>query len=109
VLDFKDKASLRVLTTTLLEEDFGLKVEIPLDRLIPTLPLRLNYLLWIEDLLEIAKITSNVNGIDIGMFRALDLVMQWSIHGFSWNILFYIKNLTTIRVLTFTTYSCYTI
>ncbi|KAF4526319.1 hypothetical protein B566_EDAN015472 [Ephemera danica] len=66
VLDFKDQPALRALACTLLEEDFGLKVEIPLDRLIPTLPLRLNYLLWIEDLLEIAKIKTDIKGIDIG-------------------------------------------
>ncbi|XP_021934839.1 methyltransferase-like protein 16 isoform X2 [Zootermopsis nevadensis] len=51
-IDFKNQEALRSLTTTLLQKDFGLHVEIPLNRLIPTLPLRLNYLLWIEDLMH---------------------------------------------------------
>ena len=42
-------------------------VDLPPDRLIPTIPLRLNYLLWIEDLLELAKPSELVvHGIDIG-------------------------------------------
>lgn len=65
-LDFKNLESIRALTCTLLKEDFNLDVEIPLDRLIPTLPLRLNYLLWIEDILIHNKITEAVKGIDIG-------------------------------------------
>lgn len=65
-LDFKDVNSLRVLTCTLLKKDFDLDVEIPLDKLIPTVPLRLNYILWIEDLLSISKKDGEVKGIDIG-------------------------------------------
>lgn len=52
----------------LLKRDFNLDVELPPDRLVPTLPLRLNYLLWIEDLLQIVKPVNDVkiHGIDIG-------------------------------------------
>lgn len=50
-LDFSDPAALRELTCAVLEKDFGLKVEIPLDKLIPAVPQRLNYVHWIEDLL----------------------------------------------------------
>uniref|UniRef100_A0A0P4VQM9 U6 snRNA m(6)A methyltransferase n=1 Tax=Scylla olivacea TaxID=85551 RepID=A0A0P4VQM9_SCYOL len=53
-LDFKNPDALRALTTCLLNQDFGLEVNIPSDRLVPTLPLRLNYLLWLEDLLFLA-------------------------------------------------------
>lgn len=65
-LDFKNLESVQALTSTLLKEDFSLDVEVPLNRLIPTLPLRLNYLLWIEDLLGCNNITETVRGIDIG-------------------------------------------
>lgn len=41
-------------------------MEIPLDKLIPTVPLRLNYILWIEDLLSISKKDGEIRGIDIG-------------------------------------------
>ena len=70
-IDFKDPEALRALNCTLLEHDFGLKLEIPLDRLIPTVPLRLNYVLWLEDLLcclpkKEEGETDVVRGIDIG-------------------------------------------
>ncbi|KAI8505155.1 Methyltransferase-like protein 16 [Branchiostoma belcheri] len=72
-INFKDPEAMRCLTCTLLKEDFGLEVEIPNDRLIPTLPLRLNYIHWIEDLLQGmgegtkgAGDSGKVTGIDIG-------------------------------------------
>nr|CAG4650902.1 EOG090X04JL [Simocephalus serrulatus]SVE94180.1 EOG090X04JL [Simocephalus serrulatus] len=67
-IDFKDAAAVRTLSTVLLKRDFNLDVELPPDRLVPTLPLRLNYLLWIEDLLQMVKRASEqqVHGIDIG-------------------------------------------
>lgn len=58
--------ALRALTCTLLKKDFDLDVEIPPDKLIPTVPLRLNYILWIEDLLTISKKEGEIKGIDIG-------------------------------------------
>ncbi|XP_011307319.1 methyltransferase-like protein 16 homolog [Fopius arisanus] len=63
--NFKNPESLRVLTEVLLKHDFGLSVEIPTSRLVPALPLRLNYILWIEDLLNHSKI-SEVHGLDVG-------------------------------------------
>lgn len=65
-VNFKDEKTLRILTKCLLHKDFRLDVILPPDKLIPTLPLRLNYILWIEDILKTAGITSNVIGIDIG-------------------------------------------
>lgn len=59
--------ALRALTCTLLKKDFDLEVEIPINKLIPTVPLRLNYILWIEDLLSISEREGGeVKGIDIG-------------------------------------------
>ena len=50
-LDFSNPSALRELTCAVLERDFGLRVEIPVDKLIPAVPQRLNYIHWIEDLL----------------------------------------------------------
>lgn len=67
-LNFTDPQALRLLTITLLDNDFSLKVDLPIDRLIPAVPQRLNYVLWVEDLLSLLDLNpnENVNGIDIG-------------------------------------------
>lgn len=81
-LDFSDPDAVRELTCAVLERDFSLKLEIPLDRLIPTVPQKLNYIHWVEDLLSAAGGVAiqkegvacedafprgrNVVGIDIG-------------------------------------------
>ncbi|KAL1451417.1 hypothetical protein WDU94_005796 [Cyamophila willieti] len=64
--NFHDAEALRIFTTTLLHKDFGLTVDIPSHSLVPTLPLRLNYILWIEDLLNANQFQEPVHGIDIG-------------------------------------------
>ncbi|KAF6203890.1 hypothetical protein GE061_002226 [Apolygus lucorum] len=66
-LDFRNQGSVWALTKSLLHRDFGLKVEIIPDRLVPTLPLRLNYLLWLEDLFNANPfVFKKISGIDIG-------------------------------------------
>ena len=40
------------MTKSLLKRDFGLKIELPPNRLCPPVPNRLNYLLWIQSLLD---------------------------------------------------------
>ena len=70
-MDFSDPDALRELTCACLKYEFNLDLSIPSDRLIPTVPQRLNYIHWIEDLLcnkngEIPKGT-DVIGIDIGI------------------------------------------
>ncbi|NP_001085334.1 RNA N6-adenosine-methyltransferase mettl16 [Xenopus laevis] len=67
-LNFKDPCAVRALTCTLLKEDFGLTIDIPLERLIPTVPLRLNYIHWVEDLINYhdSDKTALRRGIDIG-------------------------------------------
>ncbi|KAJ5518826.1 hypothetical protein N7453_001248 [Penicillium expansum] len=64
-LDFNDPAAVRQLTTTLLQQDFHLKVEIPDDRLCPPVPNRLNYILWLQDLLD-----STAGGLNEGTTEA---------------------------------------
>lgn len=67
VFDFKNQEGLRLLTTILLKKDFDLDVDLPVGRLVPTIPLRLNYLLWIEDLFNLNyDNTKKIKGIDIG-------------------------------------------
>ena len=66
-LDFKNPDALRALTCTLLKKDFNLDVEIPVNRLIPTVPLRLNYILWLEDLLSAIGENAEISGLDIGI------------------------------------------
>ncbi|XP_061399924.1 U6 small nuclear RNA (adenine-(43)-N(6))-methyltransferase [Musca vetustissima] len=65
-IDYKNEQALRALTKTLLLEYFKLDVEFAPGSLIPTLPLRLNYILWLEDLLTDRSCNSTVKGIDIG-------------------------------------------
>lgn len=50
-LNFSDPVALRELTCAVLDRDFGLKLEIPMGVLIPTIPQKLNYIHWVEDLL----------------------------------------------------------
>lgn len=70
--DFKNSNGLRCLTTILLRKDFNLNIRIPPDNLVPTLPLRLNYILWLEDLLEWKPKTDVIiKGIDIGIITTI--------------------------------------
>ncbi|KAM7538112.1 hypothetical protein Aperf_G00000063498 [Anoplocephala perfoliata] len=64
---FKQPKFLAALARALLLEDYGLDVEFPLDRLIPTIPLRLNYILWVEDILSaLPNCRSPPTVVDIG-------------------------------------------
>lgn len=55
VIDWGDPAAARALTTTLLRHDFGLAWDIPLERLCPPVPNRLNYVCWVRDLLLLGR------------------------------------------------------
>ena len=90
-LDFSNPESVKQLTKSLLEKDFGLKIELPDDRLCPPagtpprlskvvfsnypkVPNRLNYLLWIQYILDTTSDSYSdvfdpkrpVIGLDIG-------------------------------------------
>lgn len=61
-----------MLTETLLKHDFDLHVSIPADNLNPAVPLRLNYILWMEDLMTHSKLEmENVTAIDIGDYKTV--------------------------------------
>lgn len=75
-IDFQDKKSLRVLTETLLKHDFDLHINIPPDNLNPAITLRMNYVLWIEDLMKYFKLKMDkITGIDIGIYKNLFKVL----------------------------------
>ncbi|BCR91081.1 DUF890 domain protein [Aspergillus chevalieri] len=73
-LDFTDPDAVRQLTKSLLKQDFDLEVDIPENRLCPPVPNRLNYILWLQDLLDTTgdeyrddyDPDRDVTGIDIG-------------------------------------------
>lgn len=64
-LDFRDPAAIRQLTITLLRRDFGLKMQLPDNRLCPPVPNRLSYVVWIKSLIEDEGDEPAV-GLDIG-------------------------------------------
>lgn len=63
-----------MLTEVLLKHDFNLEVKIPSNKLVPTLPLRINYILWIEDLMKYISFIEmqEIIGIDIGIKNKLN-------------------------------------
>ncbi|KAH8876068.1 RNA N6-adenosine-methyltransferase METTL16 [Schistosoma japonicum] len=68
MLDFRTPSHLAALSKALLMKDFGLNVNFPSDRLIPTVPLRLNYILWLEDLIkDLKRFSGRINILDIGV------------------------------------------
>lgn len=57
----------RALTKATLHKDFGIKIDLLKGHLIPTVPGRLDYILWIEDLITYAGVEEGpIYGIDIG-------------------------------------------
>lgn len=88
-MNFKEPEAVRALTCTLLKEDFGLTIQIPLERLIPTVPLRLNYIHWVEDLIDGQKQLRR--GIDIGRTTTV------SVTRFMWNKLCRRLSLSSLR------------
>ncbi|KAI0790661.1 S-adenosyl-L-methionine dependent methyltransferase [Abortiporus biennis] len=71
-LDFQNVESQRRLTEALLHRDFGISFSVPDTRLCPPIPNRLNYILWLQDIIDYTRIILQVPnerptlGIDIG-------------------------------------------
>ncbi|KAI5888039.1 uncharacterized protein SCHCODRAFT_02639553 [Schizophyllum commune H4-8] len=67
-LDFSDADAQICLTKALLHRDFGLDVQLTPERLCPPVPNRLNYILWLQDILEATQDDPSgpVLGIDVG-------------------------------------------
>ncbi|EDV55945.1 U6 small nuclear RNA (adenine-(43)-N(6))-methyltransferase isoform X2 [Drosophila erecta] len=64
-VNFRNEKTLRELTKMLLKEYYDLDVDFAPGSLVPTLALRLNYILWLEDLMEPLNL-QDIRGIDIG-------------------------------------------
>lgn len=65
-LEWRDPAGVATLTEAILRAHYGLAVQVPTTQLIPAIPLRLNYILWIEQLVGLAPANAPVVGVDIG-------------------------------------------
>ncbi|KAI9453618.1 S-adenosyl-L-methionine dependent methyltransferase [Lactarius psammicola] len=69
-IDFHDETAQRHLTQALLFRDFDIELGIPDDRLCPPVPNRLNYVLWLQDVLSHSSSQeqppTSIRGIDIG-------------------------------------------
>lgn len=64
-LDFSNLDGLRELTCAILAKDFNLHVEIPAGTLIPTVPQKLNYIHWVEDLLSCVNVVGDGEGEEV--------------------------------------------
>ncbi|KAH0113202.1 hypothetical protein KCU66_g11664, partial [Aureobasidium melanogenum] len=51
-VDFQDPKALQQLTKSILKRDFKLELELPGDRLCPPVPVRYNYVRWLQDLMD---------------------------------------------------------
>ncbi|VDB95430.1 unnamed protein product [Peniophora sp. CBMAI 1063] len=67
-IDFHDELAQRTLTKALLHRDFNLDLTVPGDRLCPPVPNRLNYILWLQDIIQATSHPEDdpIIGIDIG-------------------------------------------
>lgn len=52
-IDWKDPEAVRELTRVMLRHDFGIEWNVPLNRLCPPVPNRLNYVCWLADLMKL--------------------------------------------------------
>ncbi|WFD28623.1 23S rRNA (adenine(1618)-N(6))-methyltransferase [Malassezia nana] len=67
LVDMGEPATRRAFTEALLRRDFGIECQMAPHRLCPTLPNRLNYIHWMEDLLQATGVDGeDVHGLDIG-------------------------------------------
>ncbi|KAK4506114.1 hypothetical protein PRZ48_004079 [Zasmidium cellare] len=74
-INFQDPEIVQQLTKSLLKKDFNLHISLPSDRLCPPIPVRWNYVRWIQELLDTTSedyretfdSERRVTGLDIGV------------------------------------------
>ncbi|KAI0633926.1 hypothetical protein C8Q77DRAFT_1055507 [Trametes polyzona] len=71
-IDFKSETAQRALTEAILWRDFSVRISLPPARLCPPIPNRLNYILWLQDVVDTVSLALGqepsrpVRGLDIG-------------------------------------------
>jgi 23S rRNA (adenine1618-N6)-methyltransferase len=75
-LDFTNPQACKELTRIILLEDFGIKWCIPDGHLVPPVPNRLNYILWLRDLMALSSppqstMAATITGLDVGCGASL--------------------------------------
>ncbi|KAF2187877.1 hypothetical protein K469DRAFT_748726 [Zopfia rhizophila CBS 207.26] len=73
-LNFQDPETMQILTKAIVKVDFGLHIDLPDDRLCPPVPIRWNYVSWVQSLIDTTgpdytqtyDPTRQVMGLDIG-------------------------------------------
>lgn len=65
-INFRNLPAQKRLTEALFRLDYGLSLTLPDDRLCPPVPNRLNYVLWLQDIVKFTCSSSTVRGLDIG-------------------------------------------
>ncbi|KAG2137497.1 S-adenosyl-L-methionine dependent methyltransferase [Suillus clintonianus] len=65
-INFKSLPAQRRLTEALFHLDYGLSLTLPDDRLCPPVPNRLNYVLWLQDIVKSTCGSDTIRGLDIG-------------------------------------------
>eukprot|EP00003_Mantamonas_plastica_P009278 TRINITY_DN1865_c0_g1_i2.p1 TRINITY_DN1865_c0_g1~~TRINITY_DN1865_c0_g1_i2.p1 ORF type:complete len:533 (-),score=145.42 TRINITY_DN1865_c0_g1_i2:837-2435(-) len=55
LIDYTDPQAVIAVTKVLLQHDFGIDIVLPSDQLCPTVTSRLNYILWLQDLLGVEQ------------------------------------------------------
>ncbi|OQO07086.1 hypothetical protein B0A48_07653 [Cryoendolithus antarcticus] len=89
-IDWQDPEALKqvklCLTNAILARDFSLKLTLPDDRLCPPIPVRWNYIRWIQDLLTSTQSSTTITGLDIGtgasaIYALLAARLGWRMRG----------------------------
>ncbi|KAF9494869.1 S-adenosyl-L-methionine dependent methyltransferase [Pleurotus eryngii] len=67
-INFRNNDAQRALTEALMLRDFSIRLTLPAERLCPPVPNRLNYILWLQDIVRHSPATldGTVRGLDVG-------------------------------------------